>query len=48
MAPPTNPNIAMSANGMRNQVGSSDVRAPIGSIAIASLKSLLLADNAAP
>ena len=38
----------MSANGMRNHVGSSDVKAPIGSMAISSLKSLLLADRAAP
>ena len=33
-APPTRPSTATSANGTRNQVGSTSVSAPIGSAAI--------------
>ena len=35
-APPTRPSTATIANGTRNQVGSSVVSAPIGSVKIAS------------
>ena len=38
-APPTRPSTATSANGTRNQVGSTVVSAPIGSAAMASLRS---------
>ena len=48
IAPPTKPRIATSAKGMRYQVGNIAVKAPIGSIEIASLSSLLLPDRAAP
>ena len=38
-APPTSPSTATRANGIRNQVGSTVVSAPIGSAAIALLRS---------
>src|SRR5829696_1930543 len=38
-APPTRPSTATSANGMRNQIGSKVVSAPMGSVATASLSS---------
>ena len=40
-APPTRPSTATTMNGSRYQVGSSVVRAPIGSALIASDRSLL-------
>ena len=40
--------MAAKANGIKNQVGSSVVSAPIGSMDIASLKLLLLPESAAP
>ena len=43
-APPTRPSTATIANGMRNQVGSSVVSAPMGSFAMALLR---LADEPA-
>ena len=42
MAPPINPKIATAAKGIKNQVGTSVVSAPIGSIPIFSDRSLLL------
>ena len=39
-APPTRPSTATRANGIRNQVGSTVVRAPIGSAAMPSLSSV--------
>ena len=48
IAPPTKPRTATKAKGIKYQVGSNIVNAPIGSIAIASLSSLLLPARADP
>ena len=48
MAPLISPVTATIANGIKYQVGSAAVSAPIGSLAIASLKVLLLPASALP
>ena len=48
IAPPMSPRIATAAKGIRYQVGTSVVSAPIGSIPIISPRSLLLPANIEP
>ena len=48
IAPPIRPSIATAAKGIKYQVGTNVVSAPIGSIAIFSLSSLLLPANSEP
>ena len=48
IAPPISPSIATAAKGIKYQVGTSVVSAPIGSIAIFSPRSLLLPANKEP
>ncbi|CAB4727954.1 unannotated protein [freshwater metagenome] len=48
MAPPINPRIATSANGIKYQVGSKVVSAPIGSDATRLFNSSLLAASSEP